>query len=267
MKKATIRDIAREAGVSAATVSYVLNNREDQKIKEETRQKILQIVNLLNYIPNKNAKSLATNRSYTIAFRSSNYDNMLSQSELLLFIDSLSTALMKHNYILNYLPNCSLEKVDNADALICYNLSSESFYALSNANMIPLISVDAMINDPLFYQINDDYSKINTAAKEYFNSENFTFLSLGKNNTALLNHIKASFQKVHFCSNITEIIDYINNPNINIAISNPILSELCKNSSNVFHYSFPLEEKTNKIIECINLAINRTENQDHNILV
>ena len=44
--KYTIRDIAKMAGVSAATVSYVINNREDQRISEETKKKVLQIVNL-----------------------------------------------------------------------------------------------------------------------------------------------------------------------------------------------------------------------------
>ena len=46
MKRPTIYDVAREAGVSAATVSYVINGRDDQKISDATRKKIMQIVNL-----------------------------------------------------------------------------------------------------------------------------------------------------------------------------------------------------------------------------
>lgn len=42
--KITIKDIAREAGVSVATVSYVLNQRNDQKISEETRNKVLRYI-------------------------------------------------------------------------------------------------------------------------------------------------------------------------------------------------------------------------------
>jgi DNA-binding LacI/PurR family transcriptional regulator len=44
--KITIKDIAREAGVSIATVSYVLNNKTEERISEETRKKVLQIINL-----------------------------------------------------------------------------------------------------------------------------------------------------------------------------------------------------------------------------
>ncbi len=56
MKVYTIRDIARRAGVGISTVSRALNNRPD--VGEETRQKVLRIVEQLGYAPNANAKNL-----------------------------------------------------------------------------------------------------------------------------------------------------------------------------------------------------------------
>ena len=66
VKKVTIRDVAREAGVSVATVSYVLNNRSDQKISAETKKKVLQIANLLQFTPSYAAKILTTGKSNII---------------------------------------------------------------------------------------------------------------------------------------------------------------------------------------------------------
>ena len=48
-KKVTIKDVAEAAGVCKATVSYVLNDRKDQKISEETKKKVWQVVNMLGY--------------------------------------------------------------------------------------------------------------------------------------------------------------------------------------------------------------------------
>ncbi len=61
MKRSSIKDIAKLAGVSVATVSYVLNRKEGQRISEETRKKIFEIAETINYTPNKIAKSLKTN--------------------------------------------------------------------------------------------------------------------------------------------------------------------------------------------------------------
>lgn len=41
-KKITNKDVAKFAGVSVATVSYVMNGRTDQRISESTRKKVLQ---------------------------------------------------------------------------------------------------------------------------------------------------------------------------------------------------------------------------------
>ncbi len=60
----TIRDVAREASVSVATVSRVLNN--SAAVTPETREKVLSIVDRLGYRPNANAQALASQISDTI---------------------------------------------------------------------------------------------------------------------------------------------------------------------------------------------------------
>lgn len=67
-KKVTIKDVAREAGVSTAAVSYVMNNRTDVRISDETRKKILQVINLLDYTPNQAARSLVANKKVSSPF-------------------------------------------------------------------------------------------------------------------------------------------------------------------------------------------------------
>lgn len=63
MKRTSIKDIARIAGVSVATVSYVLNKKEGQRISEDTKKKIFEIAETINYIPNRIARSLQNNKS------------------------------------------------------------------------------------------------------------------------------------------------------------------------------------------------------------
>lgn len=67
MKRASIKDIARIAGVSVATVSYVLNRKEGQRISEETKKKIFEIAETINYVPNRIARSLQNNKSKLLA--------------------------------------------------------------------------------------------------------------------------------------------------------------------------------------------------------
>lgn len=61
---ATIKDIARRAGVSITTVSKVINNYSD--ISQETRDKVIKIMEDANYRPNAIARSLSTNKSNSI---------------------------------------------------------------------------------------------------------------------------------------------------------------------------------------------------------
>ncbi|MET3505240.1 LacI family DNA-binding transcriptional regulator [Halalkalibacter oceani] len=61
---ATIKDIAKKAGVSVATVSYVLN---DRPVSEERKTKVLKAIEELNYVPNEVARRLRVKKNNTIA--------------------------------------------------------------------------------------------------------------------------------------------------------------------------------------------------------
>ncbi len=61
----TLKDIAREAGVSITTVSLVLNNKQC-RISPETRKKVLAIAKKYNYNPNSSARALVTKKTYTL---------------------------------------------------------------------------------------------------------------------------------------------------------------------------------------------------------
>jgi LacI family transcriptional regulator len=65
-KRPTQSDVAARAGVSQTTVSYVINN-SDISIPEATRQRILVAMEELGYVPNRAARSLRSNKTFTIA--------------------------------------------------------------------------------------------------------------------------------------------------------------------------------------------------------
>lgn len=66
-ERVTITDVARRAGVSKVTVSYVINGREGRvRISDETRQRIREAIRELGYRPNALARALTQQRTSTI---------------------------------------------------------------------------------------------------------------------------------------------------------------------------------------------------------
>lgn len=63
MKKITINDVAKKAGVSATTVSRVLNNNAEGHMREETKGKVLKAIEKLNYTPDKYAQFMRKQKS------------------------------------------------------------------------------------------------------------------------------------------------------------------------------------------------------------
>ena len=85
----SIRDVAKEAGVSLATVSKVLNSRAGSRIASSTQTRVRETAALLGYLPNKFAQSMAVRRTNTVALLISGLQNpfflhILEESEKLL---------------------------------------------------------------------------------------------------------------------------------------------------------------------------------------
>ena len=81
-RRATSADVAARAGVSRTTVSFVLNQRTDIAIPEETRQRVLHAARELGYQPHGAARALAGGASHTIGL-------VLRQSPEQVAIDAL----------------------------------------------------------------------------------------------------------------------------------------------------------------------------------
>jgi DNA-binding LacI/PurR family transcriptional regulator len=85
-KRPTIRDVAREAGVSYATVSRVLNGRE--WVSPDAARAVREAIERTGYTANQHARSLATGRSGSVAF-------LLTEPQHLLFEDPNFSVLLR----------------------------------------------------------------------------------------------------------------------------------------------------------------------------
>ena len=196
-KKITVRDVAREAGVSVATVSYILNNRPDQKISAATRKKVLQIANLLNYKPSHAAKSLAEGRNNIIGITYQlKQENPARNLEVMALANRLIPQLARHNYDVLFLQipdtteDASVSR--NVDAILAIDLTHAEFRALADSYLVPIIGIDMVINDNLFYQVYTDYPSLVQDAISGLNTEDYYVLTdrfANENYLALLQDI------------------------------------------------------------------------------
>lgn len=66
-KRPTQADVARVAGVSQATVSYVISGKPGSSVPAATRRRVMDVIKELGYVPDSAARSLRTRRTGTIA--------------------------------------------------------------------------------------------------------------------------------------------------------------------------------------------------------
>jgi len=96
-KRVTSEDVARAAGVSRTTVSFVLNGKSQWSIPEETRNRVLDAARDLRYRPRASARALAAGRSDIVLLA---VPDLPVGEGIIRFIEEFAAALARHGLTL-----------------------------------------------------------------------------------------------------------------------------------------------------------------------
>lgn len=172
-KDIQIKDIAEKAGTSVATVSRVINN--NGRFSEETRKRVQDVIDELNYSPNPYARSLRTNKTNIIAIIVPNLTNEFYS----LFIQRIQMKMRENNYyccVFSTNESYELEKesIDSIKQLnVCGAVYSNANYDLGKILPdTPIVYIDPQIkkfsNHSKTITITSDHEKGGYLAGEKF---------------------------------------------------------------------------------------------------
>lgn len=133
MRRTTIKDVARLAGVSAMTVSRVINH--ESSVQADTVKRVQQAIATLDYRPDANARSLRGTRPFAIGLV---YDNNPNANYVLSLQQGVLQACRTRGYELLIHP-CDAESPD---------LVEELSQLVGNARMAGLVLTPPMSEDP-----------------------------------------------------------------------------------------------------------------------
>ena len=131
--KITILDVAKQAGVVPSTVSRVLNGYPD--VSEQTRARVIEAVETLDYKPNRAARAFRTGRTQTVSVLLP----MIGTDFYTRLINSIDGELAEHDYDAALFPLFSqrrLERYRDPDSLP-YHADGLLIGSLSPANLFP----------------------------------------------------------------------------------------------------------------------------------
>ena len=166
MRRVNIKDVAKEAGVSPATVSYVLNQKSTETISAETSERVFQAVQKLNYVPNLNARSLSSKKTNLIGvvipqtepgkemmFGNPFYGELLSAIEYTARRQGYHLLLSGPETNQSYMNIARNRGVDGIIIVGAYPTKSlDELHQLS----VPVVLIDTYVNDPVFHTIGID---------------------------------------------------------------------------------------------------------------
>lgn len=189
-EKATIRDVAAAAGVSAATVSYILNGKK--KVSEETKNAVLDVIKQLEYVPDLNARGLSrkdtrlvgvvvpqTEPGSTLMFRNSFYSEILGSIEFHARQHGYHVLISATDVTQDYL---NLIRERNLDGVIIIGTYENEFLSQLKQLEVPVVLVDSYCKSDWFHEIRIDDENSSYQAVNYI-------LEAGHRNVALVSGI------------------------------------------------------------------------------
>lgn len=149
--KPTIRDVAKKANVSVATVSRVINNKG--YVYEETKKTVLKIIDELGFEPNQLARSLTNHRSKMIGVIVPHIGTTFYGQ----LIEGIEQAALSYGYktMLCNTQDSKEREIDYLKVLEQYNVEgvivASNFLNIEKLESmnIPAVSVDHLINDDI----------------------------------------------------------------------------------------------------------------------
>lgn len=165
-KAATLRDVAKKAGVSVATVSYVLNYSVDQKISHDTRIKVLQAAVELNYNIDKLNRLMTKEcekKQIGVVVSFGEFDRMSSACTG--FMRALWEQASVYGYAPVFFQAESMvkkpDKLKNHDynGLFYVGMRQKDASAIASHQYLPAILMDCHYEDDLFFKLMPDYEE------------------------------------------------------------------------------------------------------------
>ena len=262
-KKVTMQDVAEAAGVSKSTVSFILNGRDDLRISEQTKKKVWQVINMLNYRPNLYAKNLrGTQTNKVIAFYMGQGLSDLEKLSFYEFFDTAANILLESGQRAQLL--LDIARLDNVDAIVAKNLSKADFSALAECNFIPLIAGDCVVNDPIFYEVSLDYAALKAQADAALAS-GYTYVCSCPKDERIRKQLLEIFPDVQFVRTHADLsaVDART-----AFVTEPLLKRLLVDASKeVFYPEGLMERQIRKIMDCVSMAVSRESQDQHSFTI
>jgi len=172
VKKVTIRDVSEKAGVSATTVSMILNNKPELRVSSQTRQKVLQAAEELGYKKSSKKSGHVSNLIGLIVPTLNNpfFTNLISSVEMHARANGYNVILCNtERKAGNEIPFIQSLIKHNVDGIILALTPTDPGYIVEASRIVPIIVVgETNINNNLITIGLDSYKAGEIAAEHLY---------------------------------------------------------------------------------------------------